>query len=437
MGVRGAVDAAGFVRATGNTVQWADQSRRVEPFESGARGYQVSRDAFDALLAAGAQAEGAVVRTGAAVRGVERDAGSDALWRITFDGADGSHVHLARWVLDCSGRAGVVARRMKRRGTAGVRTMAVAGVWERTASWPMEDDSHTLVESYEGGWAWSVPVSATRRYVTLMLDPALTQLAGRAHLHNAYATELARTSALRTLVDGATSVGEPWACDASAYAAERVFEDHLLLVGDAGSFVDPLSSFGVKKALASAWLASVVVHSALSDASLTSPALELFAMREREMYQNLQRQSAELACAAAGSHDSGFWRSRGEAEMAEPSDAQMLSALRAGGAHVAFEELKRRSSITLRVPDSVGIVQCATVQGHRIVLREHLVTSRLPLGVRYLRNVDLVVLARVAPQHNQVPALFDAYNRAAPPAPLHDFLAALSAMLSLGLLTLD
>ena len=32
-----------------------------------------------------------------------------------------------------------------------------------------------------------------------------------------------------------------------------------LLAGDAGSFIDPLSSAGVKKALASAWLAAVAV----------------------------------------------------------------------------------------------------------------------------------------------------------------------------------
>ena len=50
IGVRDAVDGADFVRATGNTVQWAGGDVRVEPFDGGALGYQVSRDAFDALL---------------------------------------------------------------------------------------------------------------------------------------------------------------------------------------------------------------------------------------------------------------------------------------------------------------------------------------------------------------------------------------------------
>ena len=47
----------------------------------------------------------------------------------------------------------------------------------------------------------------------------------------------------------------------------------ILLVGDAASFIDPLSSYGVKKACVSAWLAAVVVHTCLTNASLTSAAL--------------------------------------------------------------------------------------------------------------------------------------------------------------------
>ena len=58
-----------------------------------------------------------------------------------------------------------------------------------------------------------------------------------------------------------------WACDASLYSAHTYADAsrQSLLVGDAGAFIDPLSSFGVKKALASAWIAAVVVHTSLRD----------------------------------------------------------------------------------------------------------------------------------------------------------------------------
>src|SRR3954471_5796340 len=77
IGVRGAVGAAEFVRATGNTVLWASGERRSEPFaRSGARdarGYQIARDRFDDLLVDAAQAAGAHVVRGATVRSVVRD----------------------------------------------------------------------------------------------------------------------------------------------------------------------------------------------------------------------------------------------------------------------------------------------------------------------------------------------------------------------------
>ena len=80
-------------------------------------------------------------------------------------------------------------------------------------------------------------------------------------------------------------------------------------------------------------------------------------------------------------------------------------------------------------------MQRVTVQGHRLVLETQLATPALANGVRFFRNVDLVLLHDLATKHDQVPAVFDAYNRAAPPAALPDFLAALSALLSLEVLS--
>ena len=54
-----------------------------------------------------------------------------------------------------------------------------------------------------------------------------------------------------------------------------------LLAGDAGSFIDPLSSFGVKKALASAWLGAIVVHTRLAHADRETLASDFFSDWER------------------------------------------------------------------------------------------------------------------------------------------------------------
>ena len=40
----------------------------------------------------------------------------------------------------------------------GHRTVALVGRWRHAGGWPLADPSHTLLESYEDGWAWSVPL---------------------------------------------------------------------------------------------------------------------------------------------------------------------------------------------------------------------------------------------------------------------------------------
>jgi hypothetical protein len=280
-------------------------------------------------------------------------------------------------------------------------------------------------------------VSAARRFVTVMLDPLVTSVGGRSELVQAYQAELARAPALRALVDGATMVGVPWACDATPYSAVRVGGEAVLLVGDAVSFVDPLSSFGVKKALASAWLAAVVVHSSLVDASVADYAVELFAARELAMAEHLRQGAAAQARDAAGAHETPFWSARAEADQALASDEWDVDTLRADKrVNSAFEELKRQPVLQLRPADSLQFVRRPVVRGHRIALEEHLSSPAATKGVRYCRNVDLVILARLAPRFDQVPDLYEAYNRAAAPAPLPDFLGALSTLVGFGMLTL-
>jgi flavin-dependent dehydrogenase len=431
LGVRGAIDAAGFVRATGNTVRWGHDEQRSEPFAGGV-GYQIDRTRFDALLGDAAQAAGAHVIRGATVRAATR---RDDGWLVEYESESGPGVCRARWVLDCSGRTGVVARAGYRRTEQAARTTAVVGIWEHDG-WANEQfATHTLVESYDDGWAWSVPVTASRRYVTVMLDPRQSDVPSRDALDSAYRDELGRTRLIASLIRGASFVESSWGCDASPYRAHRVSDDGLLLVGDAASFIDPLSSFGVKKALASAWLAAVVANTALSETALAGAARDLFEQRERTMYTELQRQAAALARDASGSHGGAFWHARAE-EMAE-ADLELDAAVLRGDHRVrdAFEELKRRPAMNLRAGDTLRVVERAVVRGNRVVLEQHLASDAVPQGVRYCRNVDLLAMARLAPNHEQVPDLYEAYARTANPASLPDFLGALSALVGLEMLT--
>jgi len=436
VGVLEAVNRANFIRSTGHTVLWGGDER-VERFANGEHGWQISRDRFDRVLLGEATKGGATVRRHASVRAVAQQA--DGTCRVTFDERGRSQSLTAQWVIDCTGRSGLMSRAGRARIATGPRTMAIVGLWERRPRWDVADESHTHVESYPGGWAWSVPLSRTRRQVTVMLDPSRTNVARGSRLPSTYRGELARTTMMRAMTARARLLGGPWARDASSYecGAPTPSGAHrrLLTAGDAASFVDPLSSFGVKKAMTSAWLAAVVVHTVMRNGALEEEAVAFAAGRERAMVAGLQRRFDQLAHEAAEADPTGFWADRAGVDEGDLTGEPDVAALRLdAGVRSAFDEIRSRASLDLRLAPHTHREPRPVVVGHELALVDHLVVPAFPGGVRYVRNVDLVLLADLAPGHDSVPALFDAYNAAATPVPLPDFLGALAVLVGKGVL---
>ena len=435
VGLADAVAQAGFYPTRGNTVWWGDAGLRSHTFGDGALGYQVERRALEETLLAAAESAGATVRRGA-VRHVELDpAGS----RVVHE-ADGIPATTeARAVLDCSGRTGVVARRGFRLPDEGRSTVALVGVWRRAGGWDVPDASHTLVESYADGWGWSVPVSDETRYVTVMVDPRTTRLNRDGQFEATYRAELAKTHQLARRLAAAELTSPPWALDASLYTARQFGGPAFLLVGDAASFIDPLSSFGVKKALASAWLAAVVTHTRLSRPDMAEPALAIFTRREREMYETHRRLAASFFADGAAAHRHPFWDDRAELPeiSGNASEGDVKALARDPDVQAAFEALKQAPRIRLRSVSPVPTTSQPAVIGREVVLERRLVVegwTSPTAGVRFLCGVDLLRLIDLAAAHTQVPDLFEAYQRVCPPVGLPDFLGALSMLLAKGVL---
>ena len=453
-----AVDAAGFIRSTGNTVWWGEEEGRVESFSGGGLGYQVARGRLDPLLLALAERNGAQVSRDSSVRSVTQ---MGDIAEICYEppnsevaavidrvrgpqsnpieaGRDGLTTVRARWVLDCTGRTGVVARRGYRQHEEGVGTLAIVGAWRKPGGWALPDPTHTLVESYEDGWAWSVPVSEELRFFTVMVDPRRTEMSAGKDLGPMYSAEMNKAGHLATLLPAARMDSPPWACSASLYAAERYADDGILLVGDAGSFLDPVTSFGVKKALASGWRAAVVAHTALVRDQMKGPAIDLFNTRERLVHASYQDQSASVFREAARQHEHPFWtvRSQGGASEAVDVDGDLdVGRLREDPEILsAFERLRASSSVDLsRAPETTFVTR-PTIQGNEVVLEERICTPDFPSGVRFVRDVDLTQIVEHAGEHHQVPDLFEAYCGRAAPVTLPDFLGALSLLLARGIL---
>lgn len=432
LGWRDIIDRAGFIRSTGNTFLWEGSAgpggatMREARYPLGALGYQVDRAVLNRIMLEGAAQSGACIIDDATVTALQFNV-------VAYVRGTEENQVAARWVLDCSGRSGVVARLAWRRPLPGLRTLAIAAVWERADGWPLADPTHTVVESHDRGWAWSIPLSPVQRQVTLMFDPRLTKIGAHGALADTYLAELARVPGLLALTRGATLVGAPFARDASPYTAHQVAAPNVLLVGDAANFVDPLSSYGIKKALASAWLAAVAVHTALTESKMLRPALAFYESRERAMYEALERQRAALArTALAGDAASEFWSMRAEAdaELGGPNEDPDVDSWRNDpDVQQAFEELKRRATVTLVHAAGLERVDQPAIRENRVVLQTRLRTASFPHGIRYVRNIDLLTLLDMAPRASQVPDLYESYCREVGSVPLADFLGALSLLI--------
>ncbi len=462
-GLLGVVEAGGFHANTGNTALWGGEGRR-DDFAGDATGFHILRSRFDRLLREAAAEAGATI-----VRGVARlpqRAGDGEGWRVEVVLQDARRAEIEpQWVLDCTGRAGVLARR-HRILEAAAPTLAVVRRYRSEDGWANVDSHHALVESFARGWAWSVPTSAHERHVAVMLDPELhAVMEGAADLSTAFEAEIEHTALMRSITTTAAPVADAWALTASMYTSSEFALGRALLVGDAASFADPMSSFGVKKALASAWLAAVTVHTAMDTPELAEAAAGFYGDRERAMYRSLRDGlAAEVAGAegagpegaegaraeAAGAEGAGpphgFWERRARwladrseaVAQANAPDGPDAEALRDDPeVRAAFHALRLGSGrLRLGTRDTADR---PLVIGNRIRLAPALVTPRFPGGVRYFRDVDLLRVVHLATGSPNPGALYETYSEWAaredlPPVDLANFIGVVALLIADGVL---
>ena len=427
LGQISAVDAASFHPNEGNVSHWAERDAVAS---TEVAGYHVSRPEFDRVLRDHAREQGASFLNAHARR---VDQSSPAL--VEAFGPDGAVSCRGRFVLDCSGRTGVLARRGLRRAESGYRTLAVAAEWN-CDNWPPGERAHTVVESYRDGWAWSVPLSPLKRQCTVMLDADRTTIR-KTDLERLYAEELQKAKNIGARLEGSTKIGPVWACDASVYDCHKAFDGNALLVGDAASFVEALSSGGVKKALSSAWTASVVVNTCLGQSSMVGTASEFHDRRERQVFAEYARWSAEFFREAADVYGDPFWTARAEfgssvATSTTPSDFDLE---RDANVRITFERLRDAPNICLAPGPYLTFADAAVIEDREVVLREGVVVPGYETPLRFAAGVNLPELIRLAPECRDMPSLAEAYEQRVAPVDPRELLIGLSFLVTRGALS--
>lgn len=441
VGFLDAIDAAPFAANLGNTVRWAEDEARAERFDE-PTGFHACREDLERVLQEPSVNSGVHWRGGFSARSATR--GEDGRWTVDCDREDGTRISVtASLLVDATGRRGLLGRDGLRITDRTTTTIAVGRTFAREAGWG-DDDGCTLVESHADGWGWSLPIDDTRRCVTVMFDQRSADIAGL-DAASILQSELAKTEALAASLQDATAIGEAWACPASLYSAARYTGEGFLLAGDAGAFIDPLSSFGVKKALSSGWLAGIVVHTCLVDPEMADEAISFFEAREDAVYRRYREISAPFFERAAAAYGTDFWTTRAESAGeggrtgARPHDVTsdpdaLFAEVPEEEVRAAFESIRTRERLSAVRPASVREIERPAIEGYRIRRQRHLASDRLPQGLRYVRGVDLLRLVEVAPAHAQVPEGWSAYNGVASPVTLPDYLTALSTAFAAGFL---
>ncbi|MEO7071597.1 MAG: tryptophan 7-halogenase [Rhodanobacter sp.] len=221
--------------------------------------YQIDRGIFENFLGAEARRRGIDFRDGATVKSFTLGE-HGAAHEVRFIDDDGEHAVDARWLLDASGRAGLLRRRLELTLDNGHHANAVwfrmdtrlkIDQWSDDAQWSARCDpperwrstNHLMGPGY---WAWLIPLGSGAHSVGIVCDAAMHPLEGMRDFERA----------LQWLHEKQPAMGRAIAAERDSlldfrflrnysHSSKQLFSaDRWALTGEAGTFLDPFYSPG-------------------------------------------------------------------------------------------------------------------------------------------------------------------------------------------------
>jgi len=316
----------------------------------------------------------------------------------------------APFFIDATGRAGILARQGLRKRDEIFQTLAITGYWQGALGPEGVDFANTLVETYADGMVWSVPLHNGLRNVTLMVDWQQGTHIRKQGLRPFYLSELKKVPYVLSLLEKAQLAQAPRAFDTSLYTAGTFASERFLLVGDAGLSIDPLSSEGVHKAMASAITGAVVVNTILKRPSMAGHAISFYEEGQKAVYQLHYSQVAQYYREEARWPDHLFWQRRSRPGAVLAAEDQAMAEMDTGPAPLTGGRGGRSRPVShLRLGPGVSLENRAVVEGQYVELREVVVTPQNPRGFRFLGEVCVPPLLTFVTQRGEVSEVIAAY----------------------------
>jgi len=252
---------ASFTSSDGSAEKYADFASAPETPRP--QTYQVTRAEFDQLVLEHAAHSGATVLQDTTCLDVAFAPDHVA---VRHTGRDGERTVRAAAVVDASGRAGMLARRVtQRRYDPLLQNVALHAWYEGVPRRPgRRAGDIRMVTRPDRGWFWLIPVSETITSVGVVLPKAVHAARAGASLDDALDRCVHETPATAALLANARRVSEvrfdaDYSYESRAYAGDR-----WLIAGDAAAFLDPIFSTGVLLAMQAGIDAGDALHAALA-----------------------------------------------------------------------------------------------------------------------------------------------------------------------------
>jgi flavin-dependent dehydrogenase len=251
--------------------------------------WQVPRARFDELLLRHAGTCGADVREEHRVSGIAFDP-EGVTAACGRPGARQSQIR-ARALIDASGRAALLAHHFSLR--VDEPDLANVAVFSHFVNVPRAEGRRAgdirIVARRDLGWFWMIPISDDLMSVGVVLPRTAFKALSRMEPEALLTGLIADTPAVHQLMRAAerrwpVRVERDFSYGARAYAGDR-----WIVVGDAGSFLDPVFSTGVAIAMESGLEGARAVDAALARGDLSARAFRVFDRRQRARYLSFRR----------------------------------------------------------------------------------------------------------------------------------------------------